>query len=76
MMQWLGTQVIMLNGKFKDLRKWDNRKMEMVHGKFTAMLWNTGIHSMASRGRKLYENDQNKYINKGDIWNNDDMTDG
>ena len=30
--------------------------MEMVHGKFTAMLWNTGE-----------KNDQDKFINKSDM---------
>ena len=48
--------------------------MEIVHGKFTAMLWNTGIHSMANGGWKLCENDQDKFINKGDLRNNNDMT--
>ena len=48
----------------------------MVHGKFTAMLWNTGIHSMAIGGRKLCKNYQYKFINKCDLRNNVDMTDG
>ena len=36
--------------------------MELLHVKFTAMLWNTGIHSMANGGRKLCENDQDNFI--------------
>ena len=46
----------------------------MVHGNFTAMLWNTVIHSMANEGRKLCENDQDTFINKGYFQNDDDMT--
>ena len=38
------------------------------------MLWNSGIHSMANGGRKLCKNDQNKFINKGDLRNDNDMT--
>ena len=44
----------------------------MIHGKFTAMLWNTGIHPMANGGRKLCENDQDKFINICDLRNDDD----
>ena len=36
--------------------------MEMVHGKFRAMLWNTVIHSMANGGRKVCLNDQDNFI--------------
>ena len=45
----------------------------MLHGKFTAMLWNTSIHSMANGFQKLCENAQDKFINKGDL-RNDDIT--
>ena len=48
--------------------------MEMLHGKFTAMLQNSGIHSMANGVSKLCENDQDKFINNCDL-RNDDMTD-
>ena len=49
--------------------------MKMLHGKFTAMLWNTGIHSMANAGQKLCENDQDKFINTVICeWRDDDMT--
>ena len=48
--------------------------MEMVHGKFTVMLWNTGIYSMANGGRKLCENDHDKFIDIIDLRNDDDMT--
>ena len=41
--------------------------MKMVQGKFAAMLWNTVIHSMANGGRKLCENEEDKFINKGDL---------
>ena len=44
----------------------------MVPGKFTGMLWNTGIHSMANWGRK-FENDQDKFINNVDLRNDNDM---
>ena len=43
--------------------------MKMLHGKFTAMLWDTGIHSMADGGRKLCENDQDKFINNVNVQN-------
>ena len=46
----------------------------MLHGKLTAMLWNTGICSKANGCQKLCKNDQDKFINKGDLRNNDDMT--
>ena len=36
--------------------------MEMFHGKFTAMLWNTGIHYMADGGSKVCENDHDNFI--------------
>ena len=72
-MQGLRKQVIMRNGEIKDLRKQDHRKIEMLHGKFTALLWNTGIHSMANGGGKLCENDQAKFINC-DLRNNYDMS--
>ena len=44
--------------------------MKMLHGKFTAMLWNTGIQSMAIGGEK---NDEDKFINNVDLRNDDDM---
>ena len=36
-MQGLQKQVMMRNGDIKDLRKSDHRKMEMLHGIFTAI---------------------------------------
>ena len=48
--------------------------MEMLHGKFTAMPWNTGIHSMANGGWKLCKNDQDKVINNCDVRNDNDVT--
>ena len=62
------------DGRINDLRKSGHMENEKVHGKFTAMLWNTGIHSMANGGRKLCENDQDKFINNCDLRNDDDMT--
>ena len=46
----------------------------MLHGKFTAMLLNTGIHSMANEGWKLCKNDQDKFVNNYDLRNDDGMT--
>ena len=48
--------------------------MEMLHWKFTSILWSTGIHSIANGGLKLCENDQDKFINNCDLRNYDDMT--
>ena len=52
------------DAKCRDQRskKVRSQEIELVLEKFPAMLWNTGIHSMANGGRKLCENDQDNFI--------------
>ena len=43
-------------------------EMEMIHGKFTAMLRNTATHSMAIGCQKLCKNYQDIFINTMTMW--------